>query len=128
MNSRERNRLKRRNLFILFALLNACGPETRVSSERSVVDVILTVTNQSRRAAHVSLQTDTLQRILGDVASGASQSFSLPSVLVGSPSPLHLEATGDGGMAVRSETFGVRRGEQVVWSFADTGRGNLVTR
>jgi len=128
MNSRERNRFEPRNLFILFAILTACGPDARANSERSVVDVILTVSNQSRRAAHVSLQSDTVQRLLGDVASGATQSFSLPSALVGSPSPLRLEAIGDGGMVVRSQTFGVVRGEQVVWNFADTGRGRVDKR
>jgi len=69
-----------------------------------------------------------VQRLLGDVASGATQSFSLPSALVGSPSPLRLEAIGDGGMVVRSQTFGVVRGEQVVWNFADTGRGRVDKR
>jgi hypothetical protein len=128
MNSRKRNRIAWRNLFIPFVILTGCEPDARASGERSVVDVILTVSNQSRRAAHVSLQSDTLQRLLGDVASGASQSFSLPTALVRSSSPLRLEAIGAGGMAVQSETFGVRRGEQVVWSFADTGRGSLVRK
>jgi len=76
----------------------------------------------------VSLASDTVRLVLGDLASGASQSYSVPGALVGSPSKLRLEAVGEGGTPVRSDDFQVRRGDQVVWSFAGTGRGKLVTR
>jgi hypothetical protein len=128
--SREKRNLLTWVNVLLGLVLTACGPEAPAAQrgQRSVVDVILTVRNESRQAAHVSLASDTARVALGDLASGASQSFSIPSVLVGSPSMLRLEAAGDGGTAVRSDDFQVQRGEQVVWSFADAGRGKLVRR
>src|SRR5262245_18228118 len=128
MNSRKRNRGRRLNLFIGGLMWTACQHDCRSSSQRFVVDVILTVTNQSRRALHVSLQSDTLQQVLGDVEAGASRSFSVPSALAGSPSLAHLVAAGDDGVAARSEDFRVKRGDQVEWQVPATGSGALVRR
>ena len=117
-------------LFLGVILLTACEPEAPAAqrSQRSVVDLILTVRNQSRRSVQVSLASDTVRRPLGDVASGSSQSFSVPSALIRSPSTLHLEAVAKGSMTVWSKDFSVRRGDKVVWSFVDTGRGTLMRR
>jgi hypothetical protein len=127
---RKRNLSRWFNLFLPILALTACKPDAPASQhgQRSVVDVILTVRNESRQAAHVSLASGTARVVLGDLASGASQSFSIPSALVGSPSMLRLEAVGDGGTPARSEDFQVRRGQKVVWSFAGAGRGTLDTK
>ena len=128
--SGKRNRLAWCSLLLGAIVSTGCEPEAPATqrSQRSVVDVILTVRNESRQAAHVSLAADSTRIVLGDLASGAAQSFSVPSTLVGSRSMLRLEAVGDGGVPVRSDGFQVRRGEQVVWSFAEAGRGTLVSR
>jgi hypothetical protein len=130
ISCRKRNPLAWPSLFLGMLVLTACQPGAPAAqrSQRSVVDVILTVRNGSRQAAHVSLAADSTRFVLGDLASGASQSFSVPSALVGSPAMLRLEAVGDGGVPVRSDDFRVRRGEQVVWSFTEAGRGKLENR
>lgn len=127
MNERKRNRIEGCNLLLGIVLLLACEPQARADQrgQRYAVDVILTVNNQSRRAVQISLKSDALEQVLGNVASGASRPFSVPSALVGSLSMLRLEAVGDGGMAVRSEGFGLRRGQKVVWTFVDTGHGTM---
>jgi len=126
----------KRNLFTWSRLLIGCfllagcgadGPAPQ-RGQRSVVDVILTVRNESRQTAQVSLASDTARVVLGDLASGASQSFSIPSALAASPSKLRLEAVGDGGTPMKSEDFQVRRGQEVVWSFAGAGPGRLLMR
>src|SRR5215510_9961330 len=126
----KRNPIEWCRLLVCIVVLTACDPDARAAprSQRSVVDVILTVHNQSRRAIHVTLASDSLQQTLGDIPSTASRSFSVPSALVGSPSMLRFEAVGDGGVPVRSDAFQVRRGEMVVWSFSGTGRGTLDRR
>jgi hypothetical protein len=109
-------------------LLTACEPEARAEnqSQRFVVaDVILTVANQSARTMQVSLESDTLEQLLGDVSSSASRSFSLPSTVVGTASTLHLKAVHDGAAVVRSDAFAIQRGQKVVWTFSGTGRGNV---
>ena len=128
--SGKRNRLAWRGLLLGAIVSTACQPEAPAAQrgQRSVVDVILTVRNGSRQAAQVSLAADSTRFVLGDLASGSSHSFSVPSALVGSPSMLRLEAVGDGGVPVRSDGFRVRRGEQVVWSFTEAGRGKLESR
>lgn len=128
--SGKRNRLALCSLLLGAIVSTGCEPEAPAAqrSQRSVVDVILTVRNGSRQAAQVSLAADSTRFVLGDLASGASQSFSVPSALVGSPSMLRLEAVGDGGVPVRSDDFRVRRGQQVVWSFTEAGRGKLDSR
>lgn len=127
---RKRNLHTWFNLFLGMLLLSACEPEMPAArrSQRSAVDVILTVRNESRQPAQVLLASDTARVVLGDLAGGASQSFSVPSALVGSPSMLRLEAIRDGGTPVTSDDFRVRRGQKVVWSFASAGRGKLETR
>lgn len=128
MNSRKRNRIGRLNLFTCLVMLTACQRDVQSSSQRFVVDVILTVRNQSRQALHVSLQSDTLQQVLGDVEAGASRSFSVPSALAGSSSMARLVAAGDNGVAAQSEAFKVKRGDQVEWQVPPTGSGTLVWR
>jgi hypothetical protein len=127
--SGKRNRLAWYGLLLGAIVSSGCEPEAPAAQrgQRSVVDVILTVRNGSGQAAQVSLAADSTRFVLGDLASGASQSFSVPSALVGSPSMLRLEAVG-GGVPVRSDDFRVRRGEQVVWSFTEAGRGKLESR
>lgn len=126
----KRNRFASRVLIFGIIVVASCQPDAPAAqrSERSAVDVILTVRNQSRRAVQVSLKSDLAGQMLGKVASGASQPFSVSSALVGSPTMLRLEAIGDGGVAVRSEGFGLRRGQKVVWTFTDTGRGTVEKR
>src|SRR4051812_26554208 len=126
MNASKRNGIRGLHVLVCACLLIGCEPQVRPRSQRSIVDVILTVRNQSRRTMQVSLESDSLRQELGPIASGASQSFSVPSALAAAPSLLHLKAVGSDGMIMHSENFAVRRGEQVVWSFADTGRGSLV--
>jgi len=130
INFTKRNRRALRNLFFYIVMVTACEPEPPAieRSQRSVVDLILTVRNGSRRAVRVSLASDTVRRALGDVVSGASQSFSVPSALIRSPSTLHLEAVAKGGATVSSAGFSPRRGEKVEWTFSDTGRGTLTHR
>jgi len=114
----------------LIAALTACehaAPGAQ-RGQRSVVDVILTVHNESRHAAEVALASETARVVLGDLASGASRSFSIPSALAASPSKLRLEAVADGGAAIRSEEFQVHRGQQILWSFAAAGPGSVITR
>jgi len=126
----KRNLLTRFYLFFPIVVLTACASDVPAAqrSQRSVVDVILTVRNESRLATQVTLTSETARVVLGDLAGGAAQSCSIPSALVGSPSMLRLEAVSDGGTPVKSDSFQVRRGEQVVWSFAGPGHGNLVHR
>jgi hypothetical protein len=128
--SGKRNRLAWCSLLLGAIALTGCEPEAPAAqrSQRSVVDVILTVHNESRQGAQVLLAADSMRVVLGDLASGASQSFSVPSSFVGSPSMLRLEAVGDGRPPVRSNDFRVRRGEKVVWSFTEVGRGKLDSR
>lgn len=130
ISCRKRNLFSWCSLSLGMLVLAACQPDAPAAqrSQRSVVDVILTVRNESRQAAQVSLASDTARVVLGDLASGASRSFSIPSALVGSPAMLRLEAVPDGATPVRSENFQVRRGQKVVWSFADVGRGRLMTQ
>lgn len=123
-----RRKLARSSGLLLCAVLSACEPQTgaRKPDHRSVVaDIIVTVINRSGRGVQVSLESDTLGYVLGKVMSRASRSFSLPSRLGGSPSVLHLTAIHDGGSRVRSEAFQVHRGEKVVWTFGDEGRGTV---
>jgi hypothetical protein len=131
INTKKRNRMRSYALYLGVVMLTACEPEARAEKpgQRFVVaDVILTVTNRSERTAQIALESDTLTSELGDVASGASQSFSLPSALVGSSSALRFKAMYDGAHATRSDTFQVQRGQQVMWTFADTGRGTMKRR
>ena len=130
ISRRKRNLLTWCHLSLGILVLTACGPDVPAAqrSQPSVVDVILTVRNVSGQAARVWLASDTSRVVLGDLSRGASQSFSIPSALVGSRSMLRLEAVPDGATPVRSQEFQVRRGQKVVWSFADVGRGDLVTK
>lgn len=130
ISRRKRNLAASFNLVLMF-VLTACQPDAPAAqrAQRSVVDVILTVRNESRQAVQVWLASDTTRVVLGNLASGASQSFPIPSALMGSASMLRLEAVPDGANPpVRSEDFQVRRGQKVVWSFAGAGRGKLETK
>lgn len=91
-----------------------------------VADVILTVINRTDRAVPVYLESDTLDYLLGTVGRRTSASFSLPSGLGDAPPVLRLKATPDGAPPVRSDAFQVRRGQKVVWTFGDEGRGTVV--
>ena len=125
---RKRKLLRSAGL-VLCVVLTGCESETglRPPPQHSVVtDVILTVSNRSSRAVLVSLESDTLRYVLGDVAKRASRSFSLPSQLGVSPPMLHLMAMGDGVLLARSLGFQVRRGEKIVWTFEGQGQGTVV--
>ena len=65
---RKRNLFTCCSLFLIVAL-TACEPEAPAAQrgQRSVVDVILTVHNESRQAAQVALASDTARVVLGDL-------------------------------------------------------------
>ena len=129
INTGKRNLIRSRSLLLGALLLTACEPEAGADKPRQhlvVADVILTVNNRSERAVQISLESDTLDHQLGNVARRASRSFSLPSALVGTRSVLRLKAVLDGAQPVRSDAFEVRRGQKVVWTFDDTGQGTVV--
>ena len=131
MASEKRNVNKWCVLLLVAALLPACKPTARAEQRREqevASDVILTVSNQSKRAVQISLQWDTLAHVLGEVPSRMVRSFSVPSALVGSRSILRLAAGGDDGLTLRSEDFRMQRGQQVTWTVADNGPGTLLTR
>ena len=57
----------------------ADSPALKPAERLVVADVILTVDNQSRRPARVSLEWDRVETALGEVPRNATRSFSLPS-------------------------------------------------
>lgn len=128
MQAHKRKRNGRRlRLAVVAVLTAACQSEASPEGhqERLIApDVILTVVNRTKSPARVVVESASLRHALGSVAVGATTSFSLPIALVHAPSPLYLEATSGTG-TIRSDSFEIQRGERVVWTLGDTGRGTI---
>jgi hypothetical protein len=123
----KRNRPLFGALIALAVLAVACGSDasTGNQTERLIaLDVILTVVNRSTAPASVSIESDSLRHLLGDVPRGEAQSFSIPINLVNSTYPVRLEAS-LGASTVQSKSFVVRRGESITWTFSGQGRGTI---
>lgn len=101
---------------ILLGCSSAPTPDT-APPHFVVADVIVSVTNRSSDAMQIYAGTVALELPLGTVRGRSSRSFSLPSDLGQAPGPLHFEARGGQPMtAVRSDTFRVAPGQQVLWT------------
>jgi hypothetical protein len=94
-----------------------------------VADVIVSVTNQSQRELQIYLGTGAQEHSLGPVPGHSSRSFSLPSDLGQSTGPLHFEArVRREATGVRSDSFSVSPGQQVLWTVGDHVSGAVTKR
>jgi hypothetical protein len=114
------------------ALVLSCSrarPPEAAAAHFVVADVIVSVTNQSPRELQIYVGTAALEHSLGRVPGRSSRSFSLPSGLGDSTGPLHFEARGRrDGISVRSDTFSVAAGQQVLWAIGESGSGSVTKR
>jgi hypothetical protein len=130
----KRNRTRSLRAVLGLALLAGCEPRQPAGDGDHpgavATDVILTVVNQSGRRVRVSLATDSLGYVLGVVERRASRSFSLPGGLGTSTPAMHFSAAWVGGHseAARSDDFAVRRGDKVVWTLVEGGRGTVTRK
>jgi hypothetical protein len=112
-------------------LAAACGgaPEPPDSLSRSVAaDVILSVTNHTPRRMIIYLRAGTTEDSLGIVAERSSRSFTLPSGRGGSDSLVFEARPARSTAGIRSESFLVTGGQQVLWTFDERGSKQVMTR
>ncbi len=88
--------------------------------------MIVQVQNASGKTRQVLLESDTQQRMLGDVPARASRSFSLPSGLGPEAAGLRFLARNRQD-TLHSSSFHVMPGQMVIWSFDDKGARPVVT-
>jgi hypothetical protein len=115
---------------MLASMVVACTTDRDIDPRpgRSIViDVILTIDNQRARSVMVYLESGTRSDTLGMVPRGANRSFALPSGAGDSTSVLRLEAR-ERRSVVRSRTFQVTPGHQVVWTLDQTSGGTMTMR
>ena len=131
MRATKTERLIRRVIglgVILLGCNSAPRPDTG-APHFVVADVIVSVTNQSQRELQIYLGSGAQEHSLGPVPGRSSRSFSLPSGLGDSTGLLHFEARARReATAVRSDSFSVSPGQQVLWVVGERGGGTVTKR
>ena len=116
----------------LAALLAGCESVPRPDTGAPhfvVADVIVSITNRSPRELQLYVGTAALEHALGPVPRRSSRSFSLPSELGDPHGPLHFEArTLRATSGIRSDTFSISPGHQVLWAIDASGGGAVTKR
>lgn len=108
---------------------NAAPPPGGGGPHFVVADVIVSVSNQSSRELQIYVGSGSQERELGPVPGRSSRSFSLPSGLGDSTEPLHFEARARRSTTgIRSDTFSVSPGEQVLWAVREQGSRAVIKR
>lgn len=119
-------------LVALGVLQSGCerSPQPVESSPRSVVaDVIVSVSNQTRRRMQIYLEAGVSEHVLGVLDARSSRSFSLPSGLGEAMSALQFEARERGAVTgFRSGVFSLSPGQQALWTFDEGGSRAVTTR
>lgn len=94
-----------------------------------MADVIVAVSNQSRREMRVYLLAGAAEHSLGEIPPRSSRSFSLPGGLGDSPDSMRFEARERrAGNGIRSNPFSLSHGQQVLWTFDEKGSGAVTTK
>ena len=116
----------------LAALCVACDSAPRPDTGTPhfvVADVIVSITNRSPRELQLYVGTAALEHALGPVPRRSSRSFSLPSDLGDPQVPLHFEARAlRAASGIRSDTFSISPGQQVLWAIDARGGGAVTKR
>lgn len=95
---------------------------------RSIVaDVILSVRNDSRATAAISLEVGDSGYSLGGVGSGSSRAFSLPAGVVGDEARDIRFAAKVDGTVIRSDALQIVPGRKLVLTIDASGRRATVT-
>jgi hypothetical protein len=98
-------------------------------SRSVVVDVIVSVDNQTSRPMTIYLDAGAMHDSLGVVLARSTRSFSLPSGASDSTNVLTLEARERWrGSGVRSGEFRLTPGHQVVWTLEKAGTTSVTMR
>lgn len=131
MRATKSRRLVRR-VIAFGALLSGCNsaPQPDTGAPHFVIaDVIVSITNQSPREMQIYVGTTALEHVLGGVPGRSSRSFSLPSDLGDPKGLLHFEARARRETAgIRSDTFSVAPGQQVLWTISEHSSGPVTKR
>ncbi len=114
-----------RSVIIMAALVAGCKATARPAAAEShfvVADVILSVSNQSRMEVRIYLLAGVTEYALGAVPPRSTRSFSLPGGLGDAQDDLSLEARERReGTGIRSASFSLSHGQQVLWTFDEKG-------
>ena len=115
---------------VALSLASACMPGERATpppSRSIIADVVVSVENHEDRSVMIYVVAGSMHDSLGVVSRHSTRSFSMPSAVGRSPSPLRLEARGDDESArLRSDDFRLSSGHRVLWTI-DGGRPGPLT-
>jgi hypothetical protein len=121
-----------RQLAVAGAVSGACtttDPRDPHVSRSVVADVIVSVDNQTSRQMTIYLDAGATHDSLGVVLAKTTRSFSLPSGASDSTNALQLEARERRrGSGVRSGSFRLTPGHQVVWTLESAGTTSVTMR